>query len=259
MNASKSASAYGAKPPLPPLAISAWLRYDVVSRALGQLKPTTVLEIGCGQGSFGARVAAIATYLGVEPDPISYEVARSRIEPLGGTVINGTHEDVPAGRQFDVVCSFEVLEHLEDDAGALAAWASFVKPGGHLLMSVPGFPARYGPMDENVGHFRRYSPDDLRERLTAAGLHCESITVYGWPVTYALEAVRNRIDAKRLNAAKERGATTEELTAASGRTFQPSKRSVGLAVQAATLPFRMLQRAQPRRGTGLVALASRPA
>ncbi len=73
-----------------------------------------------------------------------------------------------AGRQFDVVCSFEVLEHLEDDAAALAGWATFIKPGGHLIMSVPGFAERFGPMDENVGRFRRYSPADLRERICSA-------------------------------------------------------------------------------------------
>jgi SAM-dependent methyltransferase len=243
----------------PPLAIRAWLRYDVVSRAIDRLQPRRVLEIGCGQGAFGSRIAGRVDYLGVEPDQISYEVAASRIEPRGGTVINGSHEAVPAGVTFDAVCAFEVLEHIEDDKGALAAWVPFLRPGGHLILSVPAFQDRFGSMDIHAGHFRRYSPDELRGRLTEAGLVVEDITVYAWPLGYALEAVRNRIDAKKLAKAKANGTSIQELTAASGRTFQPARRSAGIAVQAVTLPFRYLQRTRARRGTGLVAVARRPA
>jgi SAM-dependent methyltransferase len=241
----------------PPLAIRAWLRYDVVSRLIDRLKPRRVLEIGCGQGAFGARIASRVDYLGVEPDESSYQVAASRIRPCGGEVIKGIHEAVPAGTTFDAVCAFEVLEHIDDDKGALAAWVPFLRPGGHLILSVPAFQDRFGPMDIHAGHFRRYSPDELRDRLTEAGLVVEEIIVYGWPLGYALEAVRNRIDAKKLAVAKANGTSIEELTAASGRTFQPSKRSAGFAVQAATLPFRYLQRTQAHRGTGLVAVARR--
>lgn len=241
------------------MAIRAWLRYDVVSRVIDRLHPQRVLEIGCGQGSFGARLAGRLDYLGVEPDRAAYEVAASRIEERGGTVINGNHETVPPDATFDMVCAFEVLEHIDDDQGALAAWVAFLRPGGRLVVSVPAFQDRFGPMDVHAGHFRRYSPAQLRDRLTEAGLIVDDITVYAWPLGYALEAVRNRIDARKLAIARAKGTGIEELTAASGRTFQPSKRAAGAVVQAATLPFRYLQRTRPHRGTGLVAVASRPA
>lgn len=245
--------------PVPPLAIRAWLRYDVVSRVFDRLNPATVLEVGCGQGAFGARIAGRVSYLGVEPDKSSFDVAASRIKAQGGAVLNGIHDVVPAGSTFDAVCAFEVLEHIDDDVAALASWVPLIKPGGHLVMSVPAFQERFGPMDTHAGHFRRYSPDLLRARLTEAGLVLEDIIVYGWPLGYALEAVRNRIDAKKLATARAANVPIEELTAASGRTFQPSKPFTGAVVKAATVPFRYLQRAQPKRGTGLVAVARRPA
>lgn len=250
-----TASAKGSDP-LPPLAIRAWLRYDVVKRVIERLKPDTALEIGCGQGAFGARLALEVQYLGVEPDQGSCEVARSRIEPRGGTVLHGIHEAVPEGTTYDLVCAFEVLEHIDDDKAAIAEWVSLVRPGGHLLLSVPAFQDRFGPMDAYVGHFRRYSPAELESRLVEAGLTDVEITVYAWPLGYALEAVRNRIDAKKLAQAGE--VSTEELTAASGRTFQPTGRAMGTFVKAATVPFRYLQRARPNAGTGLVGVARRP-
>jgi SAM-dependent methyltransferase len=242
--------------PLPPLAIRAWLRYDVVRRVIDRLKPDTVLEIGCGLGAFGARLADEVKYLGVEPDETSHQVACDRIEPRGGKVLHGFHQVVPRASIFDIVCAFEVLEHIADDKGALAEWVPFVRPGGHLVLSVPGFQERFGAMDTHAGHFRRYSPAELEARLVEAGLTDVQITVYAWPLGYALEAVRNRIDARKLAQAGE--VSTEELTAASGRTFQPTGRAMGTFVSAATVPFRYLQRARPNAGTGLVGVARRP-
>lgn len=240
---------------LPPLAIRAWLRYDVVKGILDRLQPGTALEIGCGQGAFGARLAERAAYLGVEPDDASYARASARIRPRGGNVLQGLHSVVPTGSMFDLVCAFEVLEHIEDDRAALADWIEFVRPGGHLLLSVPAFQSRFGPMDVHAGHFRRYSPEELRSRLVEAGLTDVEITVYAWPLGYALEVVRNRIDARKLQQVGD--ASMAELTQASGRTFQPQSRWQGMVVAAATTPFRWLQRLRKDRGTGLVAVARR--
>lgn len=247
---------------LPPLTPRGWLRYDVVSRLLdgpggpGGPAAPTVLEIGCGQGAMGARLARRGRYLGVEPDPASCSVAEARVTAAGGSVVNGDHTAVPAGSTYDLVCAFEVLEHIEDDAAALAAWVGFVRPGGRLLLSVPAFQARYGTTDEQIGHYRRYEPAGLTGLLRAAGLVEVRVTVYGWPLGLLMEAVRNRVDRRRLAAAAH--LSPEERTAASGRTFQPPDERVGLAVQLATAPFRYLQRLAPTRGTGLVALATRP-
>jgi SAM-dependent methyltransferase len=242
----------------PPLAPRAWLRWDVVDRLVAELRPATVLEIGCGQGSVGARLARRADYFAVEPDRASFAVAEARVTAAGGTVLAADHTGVPAGRRFDLVCAFEVLEHLADDAAALADWTALVRPGGHLMLSVPAFARRYAAMDVRVGHYRRYDPDQLAARLAEAGLVRPRVQLYGWPLGYALELVRNRIDARQLAADGPGEPTPEERTAASGRHLQPGSGLVGRGVELATLPFRYLQRLAPTRGTGLVAVATRP-
>ncbi len=240
-------------PDLPPLSIRARLRFDVVSRIIDDLAPRSILEVGCGQGAVGARLATQADYVGVEPDAKSCAVAADRVRPRNGTVLHGTLADVAPGRTFALVCAFEVLEHIEDDVAALREWSERVEPGGYLVISVPADAARFGPMDELVGHFRRYDDDQLVARVREAGLVVLSTTRYGWPLSYALEGVRNRLDARR--ARRSRGAAPEELSAASGRTFQPSGRLTGRAAEVGTLPFRYLQRLRPHAGTGLVVVA----
>ena len=60
-----------------PLTPNAWLRFDVIERLL-PAGVTDVLEIGCGQGALGVRLADRFDYLGVEPDGSSFAVAEWR-------------------------------------------------------------------------------------------------------------------------------------------------------------------------------------
>lgn len=241
---------------LPPLAPRAALRWDLVRRMLDRTSGSTVLEIGCGQGGFGARLADRGSdYLAVEPDSRSADRARERIAPFGGVVLTGDASVIEHGRTFDLVCAFEVLEHIEEDRAVLRSWAQFVASGGAIMLSVPAFQERFGPMDTRAGHFRRYSPAEIRDRFAEIGFDDVEVGVYAWPLGYALEAVRNRIDAKML--AKNAHLTIEELTAASGRTAQPNRRLLGKMIALGVSPFILLQRLNPRRGTGLVAIARR--
>jgi SAM-dependent methyltransferase len=231
------------------------MRWAVVKSVVDELNPASVLEIGCGQGSFGARLARRGAYLAVEPDPTSFAVAESRIKPAGGQALNATAEDLDDDQKFDLVCAFEVLEHIEDDTAALKSWATRVAPGGHILLSMPAWQERFNEWDSLVGHFRRYSPEQARQVLENAGFVDVQTTVYGWPLGYALEAARGRIASRKQSASENGGGSMQERTAGSGRILQP-KALLGKAVQAGVLPFVGLQRLQPGKGTGLVAWAS---
>ncbi|HTG46442.1 MAG TPA: class I SAM-dependent methyltransferase [Actinomycetota bacterium] len=243
--------------PPPPLTFNAWLRHDLIFEALEGLEIDSVLEIGAGGGAMGARLAERFDYVGLEPDPASFETARGRIEEPGlGRVVNGDATALPEGATFDLVCAFEVLEHIEDDADALRSWRTRIAPGGWLLLSVPAFQRRFGPWDDRVGHFRRYDPLDMRTLLLSTGFDVPVISTYGFPLGNALERSRNlvaRSDRRRSDAMDER-------TAASGRSLQMPN-ALGQVSRAATAPFRWIQRGftSGKHGTGLVVLAGRDA
>lgn len=238
----------------PPLTARARLRWAVVEPIVTILAPSRILELGCGQGGFGARLAARAAYTGVEPDESSWSVAEARITPLGGSVIHGDHHKVPGGAAFDLVCAFEVLEHIADDQATLAEWVPFVRRGGHVLLSVPAGPERFGPSDELVGHYRRYTAAGLTAVMTAAGCVDVRVRHYGWPVGYALEAAHNRVSARRLAAAST---SRTERTATSGRFLQP-RRLAGAVLRAGIAPFARVQHLAPNSGIGLIAYGRRP-
>ena len=237
-------------PPLSPMAI---LRWAVVGAIIDELRPGRVLEIGCGQGGFGARIAARAAYVGVEQDEDSYQIARGRVEANGGIVHHGTLDQVDPDGAFDLLCAFEVLEHIDDDLAALGDWMRWVAPGGTVLVSVPAWPARYGASDELVGHYRRYTPDQLDSLLGKAG--CDEIhhRVYGWPLGLVTEMVRNRIARRRVATAS---GSMAARTAGSGRFLQPDE-SAGSVIRVATAPFVVAQRLRPTAGVGLIGVGRR--
>ena len=236
----------------PPLTARGSLRWGVVEPLLAGLHPATVREIGCGQGAVGARIARHAAYTGVEPDAASYAVAAARVTPRGGTVLNGDATVLPWGRKYDVVCAFEVLEHIEDDAAALRTWLGHLRKGGHVVVSVPEGPERFGPSDVQVGHYRRYTEDSLRGVLGAAGLEVAQVVHYGWPLGYLLERVSNRAAGQPAGESP-----AEQRSAGSGRWRQPG-RAAGVALRVGVVPFVALQGRRRDQGTGLVAVARRP-
>jgi SAM-dependent methyltransferase len=239
----------------PPLTFNAWLRYDLVRRVLRDLNEIkTVLEIGAGEGAVGVRLAQAFSYTGVEPDPLAFETARRRLERVPPAEIYlGDASAVPAARKFDLVCAFEVIEHIRDDKQACEQWRDLLRPYGWLLVSVPAYRRRFGPADVKVGHYRRYDLRDIRELLERSGFLPKKTLTYGFPLGYALEGARNLLARRdRVNWG------LEARTLESGRWLQPPG-WMGVVTRILSAPFRIAQRpfATTSLGTGLVVLAMR--
>ena len=87
---------------------------------------------------------------------------------------------------FDSVVCLNVVEHVEDDLGALRNIFSALQPGGCAMILVPQDQKAYGTLDEVLGHYRRYSEEQLRARMEEAGfeverlLHFNRVTRPGW-------------------------------------------------------------------------------
>lgn len=242
----------------PPLSFMASLRWPIIESVVrAEERSEGVLEFGCGQGAMGVRLAArFGGYVGVEPDERSAAVARERVAPHGGTVHHSA-DDIDDVAPAGILCAFEVLEHIEDDLGTLQGWVRHVKPGGLVVVSVPADPNRYGESDRAVGHYRRYTNEDLAALLRGAGLEAIRLRRYGYPLGYMLESVRNFVLEHRPTKA-DAGAPMEERSHGSGRMWQPRRAWEGAVRSAVTAPFRAWQDLRPTKGPGLLATARAP-
>jgi SAM-dependent methyltransferase len=132
-----------------------------------------VLEIGVGHGSYAEVLRAYPPYLGVDIDARAVEGAGRRFPGLEFAVADITGAEFPhsltAKRLRTVVC-LNVIEHIDDDRGAVANLARVLVPGGHLLIIVPALPQLYNDLDRMAGHHRRYRRREVHEALRQAGL-----------------------------------------------------------------------------------------
>jgi len=103
-----------------------------------------------------------------------------KLRERGANAVLGLVTSIPfPDGAFDLVCALDIVEHVDNDGGALAELSRVAAPGAALLLSVPLHPSRWNAFDEFVGHRRRYEPERLRDRLTEYGFSVESSAAYG--------------------------------------------------------------------------------
>jgi SAM-dependent methyltransferase len=106
--------------------------------------------------------------------------ALRKLRRHGASAVHGTIGALPyADARFDLVCAFDILEHVADDQGALTELARVAAPGATLLLSVPLHIAAWTPFDEFVGHCRRYEPQHITALLAQHGFRIARSAVYG--------------------------------------------------------------------------------
>jgi SAM-dependent methyltransferase len=146
---------------------------------LGEISPwlgQRVLEVGCGIGTYTAEMAAGArkiVAMDMERTFVAEAAERLRQYPNVQLICgDATATDIPRpdGEAFDTVVLLDVLEHIEDDVALLARLRARLGPGGHLILKVPAMPSLYSPMDEAIGHWRRYDRSGLTQVISRAGL-----------------------------------------------------------------------------------------
>jgi SAM-dependent methyltransferase len=145
-------------------------RRRVLERAIAQLElpeQADILDAGCGSGRNMVELARRGTVTGVELSDTSAELARARGV---GTVLEGSVMDMPFDdASFDLTVSLDVIEHLEDDVGALRELRRVTRPGGALLVTVPAYQWLWSGHDEINHHHRRYNRRTLLAAAESAG------------------------------------------------------------------------------------------
>ena len=106
--------------------------------------------------------------------------ALNKLAALGGHTTLAPIYRLPfADRAFDLVCSLDIIEHVEEDEEAMSELARVAAPGAVLLISMPLHPSLWTPFDDFVGHHRRYEPEAIVALLGRHGFSIQRSAMFG--------------------------------------------------------------------------------
>ncbi|MGA2188924.1 MAG: methyltransferase domain-containing protein [Steroidobacteraceae bacterium] len=106
--------------------------------------------------------------------------ALTKLHQRGASVTLSLVTALPfASDSFDLVCALDIVEHVDDEDGALSEISRVAKVGAVLLLSVPLHPERWTAFDDFVGHRRRYEPERLWRKLAEHRLLVERSAAFG--------------------------------------------------------------------------------
>lgn len=187
------------------------------------------VEVGVGAGGISKLLLRRGLQgVGVERSKPAIELAQAE---LGEEIASGRYElihsdlaDLDPGPRpkADLALALMVMEHVPDDVSFVRAMISHVKPGGYVLISVPGRRDRWSFEDETVGHVRRYERSDLEAVLHRAGARDIVVRSVSVPVANLLHGVGNLL-LKRAGEARKLDTSKREQTDTSGIRDIPYK------------------------------------
>jgi SAM-dependent methyltransferase len=176
-------------------------RRAICARMIDRLElPATplILEPGCGTGGNFPMLAQRGQLFAMDTDEaaLSFAAARGSATLARGALPGA----IPFGTMtFDLALMTDVLEHLDDPAGALRALHARLNAAGWLLLTVPALPQLWSAHDLTHHHRRRYRAAELRALLTDAGFGVRYLSYYNFvllPVIAAARLVGNAVSGK---------------------------------------------------------------
>lgn len=137
-------------------------KYNVMRRQIMEMnlpEMPKLADFGCGAGLFLSMIVGNGLFPADDLFGVDTAYAREQRLSESGVMVGPSF---PPESQFDVVLLMDVLEHIEDAAGALRLASKHCKPGGYLFVTLPALMALWSRHDEFLGHHHRYSLKDFR-------------------------------------------------------------------------------------------------
>ena len=144
-----------------------------------------VLEVGCGKGAFAATLDKGVRYRGLEFNQLAVDKACAQGLDMEARSIEQEAEAAPA--KYDLVCHFQVLEHVSDPRQFLIDCIRALKPGGCLIVAVPAEDsflalAEDGWLNMPPHHLTRWTDAALQSAVVELGI--ETLELWHEPVAH---------------------------------------------------------------------------
>ena len=219
-------------------------RRKLFARIIGKLpigKEESVLDVGTSTGT-NLRLLREMSFVNVTGIDRSDQAIRFCAEKGLGSVQLGDVTKLPFGEgTFSLVLATDIIEHIDDDAAALAEIRRVVRPDGFVLLTVPAFMSLWGLQDVVSHHKRRYRLEEFLERVRSAGLDPSEAFYFNYLLFAPIWSARQLMKIVKPSVRSENELNPDWLNAALGAVF---------AIDTRTAPF-----LRPPFGVSILVLA----
>lgn len=136
-----------------------------------------IIEVGCGTGFVSSAIKKLGYTVDCAdlfPKALSFCMKRN----AGRHFFILNLEDVLFIEEYDAVCAFDVIEHIQDDQLALTNMHKILKNEGYVFITVPACPSLWSAGDVIAEHKRRYTMKELTEKVENAGFKICKISYF---------------------------------------------------------------------------------
>jgi SAM-dependent methyltransferase len=165
---------------------------SVVRAITADTAKATIVDVGCGTGGNLSDLAHDHNCVGIDSSGEAIEFAKKRFPDVRFICGNVPHDLGGIKDDADVFMLLDVVEHVEHDSEFLRDLLGVVRPGGHVVITVPALMSLWSPHDANYGHFRRYEPEQLKtlwEGLPVTVPLFSFFNAYLYPVVKAVRSL----------------------------------------------------------------------
>ena len=152
---------------------------DFIKQRMPHNLKNKILDVGCGSGLMLSALERLGETSGLDA---SDEAIAFSQEIFSGFVKKGElPNNVPyKDNYFNLITALDVIEHIENDVASLLTLHSKLVAGGLLVVTVPAFMFLWSEHDELNQHKRRYTRNELKEKLILAGFEVEKISYFNF-------------------------------------------------------------------------------
>jgi len=196
-------------------------RRRLLRRQLRRLQPQRtwrILEVGAGTGANLSVLAEIGAAQVVACDMAPDALRYARITNVEFARADACRLPFASG-SFDLLLAADEIEHRDDDTAALCEFVRVLRPGGHLVLTVPAFPALWGPQDIVAEHRRRYRRGPLLDLIARAGLPVHTCFHFNYLLFAPIWAARKALLAMKVRVSSENVINTNLMNRLLTRVF----------------------------------------
>lgn len=157
-------------------------RRQIISTTLTSLQlpeNPKILEIGCGTGGNLEMLSQFGTISAMDMNQYAIGIASTKIDDSNNLKQGHCPDKIPfKENSFDLICLFDVLEHIDNDVDTLVAIKALLKVNGKIVITVPSYQWMFGAHDKFLHHKRRYSKSQLKKSIHSSGLNISRLTYF---------------------------------------------------------------------------------